>query len=53
MVAGKIIKVGSKKIDFLSPELLNTNYKKLDHCFQKSLNSYDIDERIFLSLIHI
>jgi hypothetical protein len=27
--------------------LININYKKLDHFYQKSLNSNELDERIF------
>lgn len=36
------------KFDFLSPENININYKKLDKYFEQNLNIEDIDARIFL-----
>jgi hypothetical protein len=35
------------KVDFLSPDNINPNYKKLDYSYQKALTPEDIDERIF------
>lgn len=35
------------KVDFLSPDNINLNYKKLDYYYQKALTPEDIDERIF------
>lgn len=42
-----ILKFSAKTMDFLSPEHINLNYKKLDYSFQKALTPEDIDERIF------
>ena len=44
----KIIKMSRDKNDFLSPEYLQSNYKRLDKFYEKSIESNDLDERIFL-----
>jgi hypothetical protein len=35
------------KNNFLSPELINLNYKRLDHFYQKKLDISHLDERLF------
>jgi hypothetical protein len=41
-----VIKMTGKD-NFLSPELINANYKRFDHFYQKKLNFNHLDERIF------
>ncbi len=36
------------KDNFLSPEFLQSNYKRLDQIYEKKLNFNNLDERIFL-----
>ena len=42
-----IIKTHSN-IDFLSPDLLMANYRRLDKFYEKNMNGIDLDERVFL-----
>lgn len=42
-----IIKNTPNKMDILSPEHINTNYKRLDRHYEKNLNPDDLDERVF------
>ena len=43
-----VIKVsGRDQTDFLSPELMYSNYKKLDKFYEKNMGPEDLDERIF------
>lgn len=43
LVSANIIKMSAGKTDFLSPDNINTNYKKLDYSFQKALTPEEID----------
>ena len=43
MVCNGVIKISPGKYDFLSPELINTNYKRLDLLYQKGLRPEDLD----------
>lgn len=47
LVSASTIRMTNRKTDFLSPEFINANYKKLDYQYQKNLSHDDIDERIF------
>ena len=42
-----IIRGSGNKTDFLSPENLVMNYKKLDRHYDKRINPQELDERIF------
>lgn len=42
-----IIKCSNGKQDFLSPELIIMNYKRLDKRYEKTMGFNDLDERIF------
>lgn len=48
MRENKMLKMNDEKWDFLSPENIDTNYKRLDKYFGQNQNIEDIDERIFL-----
>jgi hypothetical protein len=44
MIDKQIIKQGNHgKQDFLSPELINLNYKKIDYIYQKNLTPNELD----------
>lgn len=43
LVSTNVIRVTPGKTDFLSPDNINLNYKKLDYAFQKALTPEDID----------
>jgi hypothetical protein len=49
---GELIKKGVIKthqnLDFLSPDLLQANYRRLDKYYEKNMNGIDLDERLFL-----
>jgi hypothetical protein len=47
LASTNVIKMSNGKTDFLSPDHINANYKKLDYQYQKTLTPEDIDERIF------
>ena len=47
MACNGVIKISLGKYDFLSPELINTNYKRLDLLYQKALKPEDLDQRVF------
>lgn len=42
-----IVKNSPHGTDFLSPELMNQNYRRLDKHYERSMNVNDLDERIF------
>lgn len=42
-----MIKTG-KGLDFLAPELLASNHKRLDKYYEKTMSGLDLDERVFL-----
>jgi hypothetical protein len=47
LVKKQIIKI-HPPFDFLSPDLLMTNYRRLDKFYEKNMNGIDLDERVFL-----
>lgn len=47
LVERGVVKNTGDKTDFLSPDLINHNYRKLDKLYEKALTPSDLDERIF------
>ncbi|CAM5999445.1 unnamed protein product [Sphagnum balticum] len=47
MIVPGVIKCSPGKQDFLSPELMPHNYKRLDRRYEKLMGPDDLDERIF------
>ena len=49
MLSKDVLKYSSKQSDFLSPKLINVNYKRLDTSYQRKVECNMIDERLFLT----
>ena len=47
MMDMRVLRYNEDTLDFLSPEHININYKKLDKYYEQSLNIEHLDERVF------